>query len=152
VECIYRQFVFQSPIQGPADHSPREGIQYDSQIDELRLQPDVSDVGDPELVDAGRLHRPGRVRVDRLIVVRVRGDDGELSPPQAEQIVLPHDPVNPLMIHSPAAIVQFTCDAGPAVKRKLKRDPLDLVTQIQILIDGFSSIAPAIEAGPADQR
>ena len=38
----------------PANHPPRVGVQQHGQVDELSAQPDVGDIGDPQLV-----HRAG---------------------------------------------------------------------------------------------
>ena len=58
-----------------ADHFARERVDDDREIDEVLGEPDIGDVGDPDLVEAGRLQparkvRPDRVNRGRLIVVR----------------------------------------------------------------------------------
>ena len=47
-----RQFVFHSTVQRPADHSAGIGIRHHRQVDEFFPQPDVCDIGHPELVDS----------------------------------------------------------------------------------------------------
>src|SRR5271155_3762252 len=43
----------------PADHFAREGVEDDRQIDEVLGQPDIGDVGDPDLIEAAR-SKPAR--------------------------------------------------------------------------------------------
>ena len=52
LQCRHRQPRRQRSIQLPAHHFARERIQNHRQVDELALQPDVGDVGHPELIDA----------------------------------------------------------------------------------------------------
>lgn len=61
----------QMRFQGPADHAPAEGIEHDREIDELFLQPDVGNVGYPELVEAARHHAAGQVRHHAPAMARV---------------------------------------------------------------------------------
>ena len=49
--------VFHGTVQRPADHTTRKGIEDSRQIHELRLQPNVGEVGHPELVNPGQHHR-----------------------------------------------------------------------------------------------
>ena len=51
----HRQFGFQRAAQSPTDHAARERIQNHRQVDELGAQPNVGDVGHPELVDRRRV-------------------------------------------------------------------------------------------------
>ena len=46
-----RQFIFQRPVQRPADHAARVSIQDDSQKHELFAKPDVGNISAPELID-----------------------------------------------------------------------------------------------------
>lgn len=117
-----------------------------------QLQPDVGDVGHPELVDAGGRHPSRQVRIDRPSVVGICRHHHELPPAQTKQVILAHDPVNSLVVHAPSAIAQLARDARPAVTGELDCNPLDLVPQIQVPIDCFRSVPPAVESGPAHQR
>ena len=58
---------------GVADHAPRPSIENGRQIDEAGRDGDVGDVGDPQLVRAGRHYVLGQVREDRPIVIAVGG-------------------------------------------------------------------------------
>jgi hypothetical protein len=61
-----------------AHHLARERVDDDGQIDEGLGEPDISDVGDPDLVEAGRLqpaHEVGRIGRSRSLIV-VRGTKG----------------------------------------------------------------------------
>ena len=62
-----------APADGVADHAARPGIENGCQIDEADRDGDVGDVGDPELVGAGRHYVLGQVREDRPVVVAVGG-------------------------------------------------------------------------------
>ena len=59
-----RQRSVQSFVQMPADHASRIRIQNHRKIDELLLEPDVGDVGDPELIDTAEDHRARPIRID----------------------------------------------------------------------------------------
>ena len=80
---LERQLVFQRAVQRPADHPPGEGIQNHREIDELPQQPDVGNIGYPELVQARQGHPARQVGIDRQIMLGVRGDH-ELAFPQAQ--------------------------------------------------------------------
>ena len=96
VERLDRQARLEMVGERPADHLARKGVENDGQIDELPGQPDISNVGDPDLIE------PRRDKIARQI-----GNDGELVPAvggvgnerlfaQAEQIVLAHEAQNVL--------------------------------------------------------
>ena len=53
-----REQVLQRAVQLLADHASRVGVQNHGQVDELHFQPDVGDVGPPQLIDAGQRHLP----------------------------------------------------------------------------------------------
>ena len=90
----------------PADHAPAVGVQHHRQIDEALGQPDVRDVGHPQLV-GGRRHQPaGQVRVDLPAMPAVGGRRHERLLAQAQQIVLAQQPQHPLVVHRPALTPQ----------------------------------------------
>ena len=132
-----RQFVLHRPVQRPADHAAREGVEDHRQVHELVPQPNVGDVGHPELVDAGQHHLARQVRIDLAAVVGI-GRHDELPLPHAQQVVLAQQPVNPFGIHRPAPPAQLGRDPRPAVAGPLQRDPLDRVAQ-----------SPCPRSGPA---
>ena len=142
-----RQLIFHGAVQRPADHAARVSVQNHRQEDELLAQPDVGDIGPPELIDAGQHHVPRQVRVDLAAVVGIGGHD-ELPLPHAQQIVLAHQPVDPLRVHRPAAPAQFRGDPRPPVAGPFQRDPLDRVAQIHVRIGpGLGVLVEAVEAG-----
>ncbi len=59
LQCRQRQAGGQRSLQRPAHHLPRVGVQDHGQINELGLQPDVGDVGHPQLIDPGQLDAGG---------------------------------------------------------------------------------------------
>ena len=85
--------IFHGSIQRPTDHAARVGVQDHRQEHELVAQPDVGDIGHPQLIDAGQHHFARQVRIDLARVVGIGGDD-ELPLPHAQQVVFAHDPVN----------------------------------------------------------
>src|SRR5882724_9599166 len=69
-------------FQCPAHHLPREAIQDDCQINKLRLQANISDIGYPELVDPGQLHAAGEIQINLQLVFGIRGNyEGRAAPP-----------------------------------------------------------------------
>ena len=58
-----------------------------SQVHELGLQPDVGDVCDPQLVDAGQFHFPCQVGIHPEAMIGI-GRTNKLPPSDAEEVVL----------------------------------------------------------------
>lgn len=56
----HSRFRVQRSSQHPSNHSPRKSVEYHRQRNELGSEADAGDVGDPELVDSGRLVAPAR--------------------------------------------------------------------------------------------
>ena len=59
VQRLDRQARLEMIGERPADHFAREGVEDDRQIDEVLGQPDIGDVGDPDLIEAAR-SKPAR--------------------------------------------------------------------------------------------
>ena len=89
------------------------------------------------------------IGVNPQIVVGIGGDH-ELPPPQAKQIVLPHDAGHPLVVDRPSAPFQFGGDSPPAITGKLQRNPLDRVPQVYIFVGSFLLRLPPVKSGSAD--
>ena len=68
-----RQASVDAGADGVADHTARPGIENGRQIDEARGDGDIRDVGNPELVGAGRHNVFRQVRKDRAVVIAVGG-------------------------------------------------------------------------------
>ena len=62
VERCDRQTRLADVVQGPADDAAAEGIEDNGKKDELLVQPDIGDVGHPELIETGRHHAARQVR------------------------------------------------------------------------------------------
>ncbi len=136
-------------VQRPADDPAGVGVQHNRQINELLAQPDIGDVSYPELVDAGQLHTRGQVQMDAQLVAGV-GGDREAPPPQAEQVVLRHQPRYPLAVHGPAFVAQLLGDPAVAVVAAVgQRDPLHLSPQLGLLRARLALLPVAIKPGPA---
>jgi RHS repeat-associated protein len=69
-ERLQREGGFEHRLQGPADHPSGKGVQNHGQVDELQLQADVSDVGNPELMETGQRQRARQVGIHRQAVRR----------------------------------------------------------------------------------
>jgi hypothetical protein len=77
-------------------------------------------------MDRGWDHVARQVRIHLADVVGIGGHD-ELAPAHAQQMVLAHQPVDPLRVHPPPAFAQFAGNARPPVSRPLHGDLLDRV-------------------------
>ncbi len=97
------------------------------------LQPDVGDIGYPQLIQPRQRHLSGQVRVDVVSVVGVGGHH-ELPFPEAEQVVFPHDAANPLGVDLPALPPQLGSEARPSVGGPFQGDAMDGVAQFHIAI------------------
>ena len=100
-------------------------IQHHRQIYELAAQPDVGDVGHPQLV------RPLYLQVRRVVGVHRQRVFGfrrhhELALPQREQIVLLHQPQHAFVVRREARVTQRRGDPPVAVAPMLDTDPLHL--------------------------
>ena len=96
VERGQRQARFEAVIEREADGLAREGVDHDGEIDEAFCEPDIGDIGDPELVGAGRFDARRKVRRDRELVPAVGRGRNERPLAQAQQIVGPHQPQHAL--------------------------------------------------------
>ena len=83
-------------VERPAHHLAREGVDHDGEIDEALGEPDVGDVGDPDLVDCGGDQPAREMGADREAVPAVGGARNEGLRPQREQVVLTHQPQHAL--------------------------------------------------------
>src|ERR1051326_8008279 len=115
----------------------------------LRLQPNVSDIGHPELVDAAQRHLPGKVTIN-FVVVCGGGRRHKLSLPHTQDGVFAPPASPPFCIPFPAVPPQRCRDPRPAIAGPLKCDPLNGVTQIHIAIGlGRCLLVKAVETGAA---
>lgn len=87
VERLDGQARFEMVGERPADHPARKGVENDGQIDELPGQPDISNVGDPDLIEAGGDKTARQIGNDRELMPAVGRVGNERLLPQAEQIV-----------------------------------------------------------------
>lgn len=84
-------------------------------------------------------------------MVRVRCQD-ELPPPDAQQVVFPHDPLDSFVIHLPISAPQLFGHTPPAIGRELLRDALNVIAQVQVPVNRLQSMPPAIKPCPANPR
>ena len=121
-----RERIFQRAIQRPANNAARVRIQNHSQEHELVTQADVGDIGPPQLIHRGQNHIPRQVRIHLAGVVGIGGHD-ELALAHAQQVVLPHDPVDAFGVDFPTAPPQLFRDAGPPVAGPFECDSLNRI-------------------------
>jgi hypothetical protein len=117
-EC---QLGIDAAAERPADHPARPGVQDHGQKDEAAQDADVGQVGDPQLVRAGRRQVLGEIGEDRPVVVAVRGHDEPPLGPHA-QVLLAHDPADPLVVDPLPFGLQLRRDPAVAVPRELGAD------------------------------
>jgi len=98
LECRKRKARFECAVHSPADHLARKCIQHHCQIDKLCFQPDVSNIGRPQLIDPAQRHLPRQVPVNSEVMPRVSGCHHEFSPSQAQQVIFSHHALHALVI------------------------------------------------------
>ena len=121
---------------GPTHGLSAPGVEHDGQVDELVAQADVGQIGHPKLVGGGHVHARRQVRADGQPVVAVGGCHEPLLP-EAQQVVLSHEPQDALVVCLNALPMQFFGDAAVAVAGPLTRDPLDLFAQCPVRLGRF---------------
>src|SRR5450759_5130581 len=145
----HRKLGFPRGIQRPANRPPRKRVQHHRQVNELFQQPDVRDVGPPELVDSAHHQRRRQVRIHFQPVGGV-GRRHKLTLPQTEQVVFPHQPLHPFAVDRQAATAQLRRDPPAAIGRPLQRHALHLVAQSHGR--GSSANSAPVKSRPADSR
>jgi hypothetical protein len=118
---------FQRAAQCPADDTAGIGVQHDCQVNEFHLQPNVGDVGHPQLIDAAQRKISRQIRIHAMGVIGVRRYRDELRAAQAQEVVLAHDAADALVVHHPTPPAQFRSHASPAIARPFQRDLLDFI-------------------------
>src|SRR5271165_4560931 len=132
----------------PADHLARKGVENDGQIHELPGEPDIGDVGDPDLIEPRRDETARQIGHDRKLMPAVGGVGNEWLLAQAQQIVLAHEAQDVLVIDLQAMEApEVAADPPIAIEAVLERDLLDFVAQIRFRPLWHSNLAKAIEAG-----
>ena len=135
VERIGCQPGFEMIVECPADDLAAERIEHDRQIDEGFAEPDIGNVGDPDLVD----HRSARDRGSGWARPRSRvgssavlaATNGRLA--QAQQIILAHQPEHALGVDDPVLrAAAGSCDPPVSVERMLEANALELVAQLAV--------------------
>ena len=109
-----RQLRAQILAEFPADHPPRISVHHDRQIQERFSQAHVGDVGHPELIDAGELHAGGQVRIHRIAMLGIGGEDEPLLT-HRQQVVGAHEPQHALVVHHHSPVAQFRGHAAITV-------------------------------------
>src|SRR5215467_3987454 len=138
-QCHQAQFRVDAPGDGPTDDSPRVQVHDRRQIDKTGTDADVSDVGDPDLINRSDLTVLDPVGMDRQSVSRIGGRH-PCTPGNGLQIELLHDPANALFIHPEAAARQLISDPPVTIARKFLVNLFDLLTQLLILLLTTSSM------------
>ena len=79
-------------LQRPTNHSSAERIKQNCQERKLFQQSNIGNIRHPELIEAGWNHAACEVRHHRPLVARIRRYRHKRTRPQAQQIVLSHQP------------------------------------------------------------
>ena len=147
VERFDRQARFEMVGERPADHPAGKGVENDGQVDKLSRQPDISDVGDPDLIEPGWDASTRQIGDDGKLMPAVGGVGNERPFAQAEQIVLTHQAQDVLVIDLQAIDApEVSADSPIAVEAIFERDRLDFVAQIRFRSLRRANLAKAIEA------
>ena len=134
----------------PPHHPAAERIEDHRQIDEFLAQPDIRDVRHPQLVHRRR-HQPTRqIRIDQEAVPAVRRRRAERFRRYAQQIILPPDARDPLVIDCPARALQQHRQPPIPVMPLGQRQTLDLVAHRCLLLTRGGRLPIPVVAGPAD--
>ena len=147
IERFERERGLQMVGEGKAHDFSRERVDDDGEIDEVLGQPDVGDVGDPELIEAGRTAAAREVRPDGEAVPAVAGARNKGPAPEAEQIVRPHQSEHALGVDDQALPPQFLGDAPIAVMAFGEGFALDQIAQVRILARRRMRAEMAVIAG-----
>ena len=133
VERLDGQSRLQVIGERPTDDLAREGVDDDGEIDEVLGKPDVSNVGDPDLIEACGARASRQIGPDREAVFAVSGARNERPGAQREQIVLTRQPQHALGVDDQALPAQLLRDAAIAVMAMIERDALDQVAQVRVV-------------------
>jgi hypothetical protein len=113
----------QRTIQGPANRLAREPIEDHREKHELRPQPDIGEICDPQLVDPAQRHARCQVHVHRLLVLGIGGQDVP-AVADRQQIVFPHNPQHPFVIDHHSLAAQIRRDSPVAVAAMVRQHDL----------------------------
>src|SRR5215470_2251498 len=149
LQCLRRQTAGQRTVQPPAHNLAREPVQNHRQIHELGAQPDVRDVGYPELIDPGQRHPPRQVQIDLQSMIGIRGGHERLGL-NRQQVVFPHDPPDAFVVHQHSSPPQLGRHPPITIAPPmLQRDLLDGLANLQLFLAWRAFLQRAIEARPA---
>jgi hypothetical protein len=132
-----RQARRQRLVQRPAYHFAGESIEEHGQIDELRAQTNVRDIGHRELIDPGQRQATGEIQVHLQVMLRI---DCDHKGPwlDGEQVIVLHEPCHSLVIDQQAAPPQFRRDSPIASLPPMRqRDLLDFVSHGHLFVQGM---------------
>src|SRR5271165_2326367 len=132
----------------PADHLARKSVENDGEINKLLRQPDIGNVGDPNLIEPCGNKSAREIGNDRELVAAVGRVGNEWLLPQAQQIVLAHEAQDVLVIDLQAMDApEVAADPPIAIEAIVERDRLNFVAQIRLRSLWRANLAKAIEAG-----
>ena len=109
------------------------GIQDDGDTSKAARDPDIGEIGNPELIRAGQHECLGQIRENRQAMSAVNG--GDTAPPAARlQIMLAHQATDALVVGNDALVPQGGPHAAPAISPRLIL--LDQVSRVGIVVEG----------------
>ena len=145
-ERAQRDLGVQAGAERPADNPARVGVQDDGQIDELPAQPDVGEVGYPQLVHAVQFHRGAHVGKHAQSVFGRRGHH-ELSLAGGQQILGAHQPPDSFFVDDQPPPVELLPHAPIAVvATMLQADALNPIPHFHVVILGRLPAEPPVIA------
>src|SRR5262245_56691570 len=118
---------------GPTDDATRIEVQNRSQVHEAGSNPNVSDIGHPDLIDSAHLAVLGEIGIDRQSVAGI-GRPHKRAPRDWPQPELFHHATYAFLIHFLATAFQLRRYPPITVARKFFVNAFDLLTQLLVLI------------------
>jgi hypothetical protein len=116
-----------------ADDSTRKKVENRGQVNEAGSNPDVGDIGDPDLVDSAHLAVLDEVRIDRQRVAGI-GRPHKRAPRDGLQSELFHHATDAFLVNAQATAFHLTREPPISVARKFLVNAFDLLTQFFILV------------------
>jgi hypothetical protein len=137
LECGETEFGVDALGNSPTDNFAGVEIQNRRQINEAGTNPNVSDVGNPDLVHSTYLTVLEQVPIDRQRVVGIGGPD-EPAPEDWAQTEYFHNAPNTFGIGGKPAPLELALDATVAIAGEFLLNAFDLLTKLLILVNTSS--------------
>src|ERR1035437_7290184 len=137
------------PLNIPSNYASRVSVHHNGQVNKLLVEMNVSDVGNPELIDAGRSNFTCQVDAYIPWVIRICCMRNKRLSSQAQQIVCPHNPQDTLVIYTPTLAAQQRSNSPIAVVPMSQSQLLQPIPQRCFLFARLGCPPPAIISNAA---